>query len=248
MHGRGRLLIVMALALVPLAGCTPARTESAAAGAEAPPASPRPTTSRPSTTSPVSPTATTSTTTATTTTASTTTDGAPPSVPASTLPAPAVRSGADASLDAGVGEPIAISIPAIGVESLLLAAGTLDDGSIDVPRDPSTAAWFTGGPRPGDRGPAVIVGHVDSKRGPCVFWRLHELPVGAVVTVETTTGPVEFVVESVEQYPKDQFPTHDVYGAVPRPALRLVTCGGSFDRSIGHYRDNIVAYLISPVA
>ena len=91
----------------------------------------------------------------------------------------------------------------------------------------------------------MIVGHVDSKRGPGVFWRLHELPVGAVVTVLTTTGPIEFVVESVEQYPKDQFPTQDVYGAVPRPALRLITCGGSFDRSIGHYRDNIVAYLVS---
>lgn len=216
----------MALALLPLGGCTSARSDSAAATAAAPPASPIPTTSRPPIT--IAPSATSTLT--------------------STIPAPAVRPGTDASLDAGVGDPVALSIPAIGVESTLLAAGTLEDGSIAVPKDPSTAAWFTGGPRPGDRGPAVIVGHVDSKRGPGVFWRLHELPVGAVVTVQTTTGPVEFVVESVEQYPKDQFPTQDVYGAVPRPALRLITCGGSFDRSIGHYRDNIVAYLVSAAA
>lgn len=254
MGGRARVLIMTALMLPPLAGCGSASSGSVATSTSPstsvvpanPPRSIDVTRAEPATTSsapaptipgpaipgPAIPTPTIPAPTI-----------AAPTVPVPTLPAPAVRSGADASLDAGVGEPVAISIPAIGVESVLPATGTLADGSIDVPEDPSVAAWFTGAPRPGDRGPAVIVGHVDSKRGPGVFWRLHQLPVGAVVTIETTTGPIEFVVERVEQYAKDSFPSAEVYGAVPRPALRLITCGGSFDRSIGHYRDNIVAYL-----
>jgi len=157
---------------------------------------------------------------------------------------PTVRSGADISADQPVGDPLTISIPAIGVFSELLPIGVLDDGTVAVPPDPFVAGWFTGGPRPGERGPAVIVGHVDSKKsGPGVFWDLVRLPVGSIVTITTTTGINDFVVDAVERFPKDDFPTERVYGPVPRPALRLVTCGGSFDRSIGHYRDNVVAFL-----
>lgn len=65
-----------------------------------------------------------------------------------------------------------------------------------------------------------------------------------MVTVDTTGGPEQFIVQSVEQYPKNQFPTEAVYGPVPLPALRLITCGGSFDSSIGHCRDNIVVVLV----
>jgi hypothetical protein len=176
----------------------------------------------------------------------------PTSAPATTLaaaatapPAPVVRSGAVVSDVVAVGDPLSISIPTIGVDSVLVPAGVLEDGTVAVPPDPSIAGWFTGGPRPGERGPAVIMGHVDSKAsGPGVFYELRDLEVGAVATVETTTGPVRFVVQSVQQYPKDEFPTDLVYGSVPEPSLRLVTCGGSFDRSIGHYRDNIVAFLV----
>jgi sortase (surface protein transpeptidase) len=157
---------------------------------------------------------------------------------------PTVRSGADVSADQPVGEPLTISIPAIGVFSELLPIGVLADGTVAVPVDPFVAGWFTGGPRPGERGPAVIVGHVDSKKsGPGVFWDLVRLPVGSIVTITTTTGTNDFVVDAVERFPKDRFPTERIYGPVPRPALRLVTCGGSFDRSIGHYRDNVVAFL-----
>ncbi len=157
---------------------------------------------------------------------------------------PVVRSGATVSPDAPVGDPLSISIPSIGVESALVPAGVLDDGTVAVPPDPNIAGYFTGGPRPGERGPAVIMGHVDSKKsGPGVFWHLVDLAVGAPVTVQTTTGAEDFVVLSVEQYPKNEFPTERVYGPVPQPALRLITCGGSFDRSIRHYRDNIIAFL-----
>lgn len=155
-----------------------------------------------------------------------------------------VRSGAEISPRAVVGDPVTISIPSLDVESTIVPTGLLGDGTIDVPADPSIAGWFTGGPRPGERGPAVIMGHVDSKQyGPGVFYALRDIEVGAVVTVGTTTEPQSFVVRSVERYPKDAFPTESVYGTVPEPALRLITCGGSFDRSIGHYRDNVVVYL-----
>lgn len=173
------------------------------------------------------------------------TAAAPTTSPPTTAPEPVVRSGADASPDQPVGEPLSILIPEIGVRSSLVAAGVLDDGTVDVPEDPSIAGWFTGGPRPGERGPAVIFGHVDSRAyGPGVFYRLAELPVGAVVVVETTTGPQQFVVRSVDQYPKDQFPTDLVYGAEPASTLRLITCGGSFDSSVRSYRDNIIAFLV----
>ena len=138
----------------------------------------------------MAPSGTTSTTTSTTT---------PLTVP--------VRPGANVSLDTVVGDPLSISIPSIGVESVLVPAGVLDDGTVAVPKDPSIAGWFTGGPRPGERGPAVIMGHVDSKRGPGVFWRLVDLEVGALVTVETTSTPQQFVLASLDRYPKNEFPT-----------------------------------------
>jgi Sortase domain len=171
----------------------------------------------------------------------------PTGSPSTTEP-PVVRSGANVSPDAPVGEPLAISIPSIGVESALVPTGALNDGTVAVPPDANIAGYFTGGPRPGQRGPAVIMGHVDSqKSGPGVFWHLVDLAAGATVTVKTTTGPQQFVVQSVEQYPKNEFPTERVYGPVPEAALRLITCGGSFDRSIGHYRDNVIAFLVPAV-
>jgi hypothetical protein len=202
--------------------------------------SPAPTTSSPE---PVTPaTAMPATTTPTTTPAEATPTTA---VTAETVPEPVVRSGADRSLDQPVGDPVSISIPAIGVDSELVSTEVLPDGTVDVPVDANIAGWYTGGPRPGERGPAVIMGHVDNRvTGPGVFYRLVELPVGAPVTVDTTDGPQHFVVQSVQRFSKAQFPTDLVYGAEPGATLRLITCGGSFDRSIRHYRDNIVAFLV----
>jgi sortase (surface protein transpeptidase) len=156
-----------------------------------------------------------------------------------------VKPGVNVNSDGIVGDPISISIPSIGVESLLVPTGVLDDGTMAVPADPAIAGWFTGGPRPGERGPAVIMGHVDQKRkGPGVFWHLRDLAVGADVTIHTTTGDVVFVVKERDLIDKDEFPTERVYGSVPTAALRLITCGGSFDHSIGHYRSNVVVYLV----
>lgn len=140
--------------------------------------------------------------------------------------------------------PVGLSIPAIGVdEHTLVTLGREPDGSMQVPEDFARAGWFTGGPTPGTSGPAVIAGHVDSFRGPAVFFRLRELKPGDVITVLLDDGGrTQFVVDGVSLYSKDDFPTEAVFGPVPGVALRLITCGGSFDRAARSYRSNVVVY------
>jgi len=139
--------------------------------------------------------------------------------------------------------PARLSIPAIGVRSSLVGLGLAGDGSMEVPVDYGRAGWFTEGTVPGETGPAVIAGHVDSKTGPAVFYRLRDLRQGDTIHVDRADGVrLRFVVEERAQYPKASFPSAAVYGPVPWAALRLVTCGGEFDRARGSYRDNVVVY------
>jgi sortase (surface protein transpeptidase) len=139
--------------------------------------------------------------------------------------------------------PVRIRVPSIGVDSSLVNLGIAADGSLEVPTDYQRAGWLDRSPAPGRQGPAVIAGHVDSKSGPAVFFRLADLKPGAKILVTTGDGrTVSFAVSSVERYSKRAFPTGAVYGPVPGPVLRLITCGGVFDRSVGHYRDNVVVY------
>lgn len=139
--------------------------------------------------------------------------------------------------------PVRLTIPSIGVSSSLVRLGIAGDGTLEVPTDFQRAGWLRAGPAPGERGPAVIAGHVDSKAGPAVFARLGELRPGAEVDVRRADGrTVRFTVDGSEQVAKKRFPTDDVYGPVPGPVLRLITCGGSFDPASGHYRDNIVVF------
>jgi sortase (surface protein transpeptidase) len=120
--------------------------------------------------------------------------------------------------------------------------GLLADGSLQVPPNGFPAGWYTGGPTPGELGPAVIAGHIDGN-GPGVFFDLHALKPGALVTVARADGTTPtFRVRRVAQYPKDQFPTDAVYGNLNHPGLRLITCGGSFNSQTGHYRDNTVVF------
>lgn len=120
--------------------------------------------------------------------------------------------------------------------------GLLVDGSLQVPPSGFPAGWYTGGPTPGQLGPAVIAGHVDW-HGPGVFLRLHELRPGALIVVNRADGSQPtFRVSRVATYPKDRFPTASVYGNLDHAGLRLITCGGSFDSQTGHYRDNIVVF------
>ena len=139
--------------------------------------------------------------------------------------------------------PVRIGIPAIGVSSPLDRLGRARDRTVGVPSRWERAGWYAPGTRPGDPGSAVILGHVDSKRGPAVFYRLRELRRGDLVEVARADGSsVRFAVESVEQYDKRRFPTDEVYYPTLTPALRLVTCGGQFDHATGHYRSNVIVF------
>jgi Sortase domain len=146
--------------------------------------------------------------------------------------------------------PVRLEIPTIGVSTGLQRLGRAGDGSVEVPDAWAVAGWYggPGGTRPGDPGSAVILGHVDSKAGPAVFYRLRELrPGDTVVIVQAGGSRARFTVERVEQYPKRRFPTDDVYYPSLTPRLRLVTCGGEFDRAAGSYRDNVIAFAsLSP--
>jgi len=144
-----------------------------------------------------------------------------------------------------VASPVSLTIPLIGVQTRLMTLGLAADGTMQVPplSSASVAGWYTGSPRPGAVGSAIIVGHVDSVNGPAVFDRLDELRPGDDVYVKRADGTtVKFRVTSLQTYLKDHFPTQTVYGPTPDAELRLITCGGAFDYATGHYLSNTVVY------
>jgi sortase (surface protein transpeptidase) len=144
---------------------------------------------------------------------------------------------------APVASPVSLTIPLIGVKTQLITLGLAAGGALQVPSSFTVAGWYTGSPRPGAVGSAIIVGHIDSLSGPGVFFRLSELRRGDDVYVKRADGSTaEFRVTSVQTYLKDQFPTATVYGPTPDAELRLITCGGAFDPATGHYLSNIVVY------
>lgn len=141
--------------------------------------------------------------------------------------------------------PVTLEIPAITVRSPLLQLGQSADGALEVPKPGphyDDAGWYRWSPTPGSLGPAVLVGHVDSATGgPSVFFRLTSLRRADTVRVTRADGSVVvFGVDEVRRYHKAEFPSQLVYGNTDRPVLRLITCGGPFDRASGHYQDNIV--------
>ncbi len=146
-----------------------------------------------------------------------------------------------------VAQPVGIDIPAIDVSADMIEVGLDPSGAMAVP-DFGLAGWYGPGPRPGAPGPAVVVAHVDSQAGPDVFFRLRELAAGAEIVVRGEDGTARrFAVTHQEQVPKDQLPTERIWNETDVPVLRLVTCGGSFDASTGHYRDNVIVYA-TPLA
>lgn len=143
--------------------------------------------------------------------------------------------------------PRSIAIPSIGVQSSLLQLGLNPNRSIQVPpldEKISHAGWYKYSPTPGQLGPAVILGHVDSaKYGAAIFFKLGALQPGATVDVTLADGKTAvFTVDRVVSYPKSSFPTDAVYGGIDHAGLRLITCGGTFDPAAGSYESNIVAY------
>jgi LPXTG-site transpeptidase (sortase) family protein len=139
--------------------------------------------------------------------------------------------------------PVGLRIPAIGVSTSLSTLGLNPDKTVEVPTNYQEPGWYRLGPTPGQVGSAVILGHVDDKKGPAVFYRLRTLKAGDKVDVSLANGVIaHFVVKTVETYPKDQFPAQLVYTSHGYSALQLVTCGGTFNTRTGHYESNIVAY------
>jgi sortase (surface protein transpeptidase) len=145
-----------------------------------------------------------------------------------------------------VAPPESLSIPQIGVSSQLITLGLTAQGAVQVPTTTTVAGWYTRSPRPGAVGPAIILGHIDSYRGPGVFFRLAELRRGDEIVVRRSDDSTAlFRVTEVQTYQKDQFPTQSVYGPTPDAELRLITCGGAFDSASGHYLSNIVVYAVA---
>jgi hypothetical protein len=144
-----------------------------------------------------------------------------------------------------VARPARLRIPSIGVDAQVVRLGLDASGALEVPRGWGDAGWYVHSPRPGQPGPAILAGHVDSTSGPAVFYRLGALRPGAPIRVTRTDGiAVSFRVHRVERWPKAGFPTRLVYGATRRPTLRLITCGGAFDSRTGHYVDNTIVFAV----
>ena len=143
-------------------------------------------------------------------------------------------------------QPVSVDIPAIGVTSKLLHLGDAPDGTMAVPdldTSASEAAWYKYSATPGQIGPSVIEGHVDSYHGPAVFFRLGALRPGDTVDVRLADGTTAiFRVTGVRQYLKSNYPAKDIYGKTNYAALRLITCGGAFDYATGHYLSSIIVY------
>ena len=175
------------------------------------------------------------------------------STPASTTPSPTPRAGATSSAERPqpaplpASDPVRISIPAIGVDSTVFPIGKDASGGLQAPPpgpNLNHVAWYKYSPTPGQDGPAVLEGHVDTIHGPSVFLQLGALHPGDTISVTRADGSiVRFVVDAVRAYAShNDFPTQVVYGGdLSQPTLRLITCS-NFDRSIGHYVGNTIVF------
>lgn len=167
---------------------------------------------------------------------------ASPAMPAPAAPAPAAPG--PAALPRS--EPVVLEIPAIGVRTDLLKLGLRENGSLEVPQDTGSgapASWYNGSPTPGERGPSVMLGHVNSPSGRGgVFADLRQLTPGTEINVSRTDGSIAvFTVDRGALYSKNDFPTLEVYGNTAGPELRLITCDG-YDPATGLFDDNYVIY------
>lgn len=139
--------------------------------------------------------------------------------------------------------PVALIVPALRIDTRLSGLHTGRDGNLQVDADPSRAGWYADGPAPGDLGPAVLAGHLDSKAGPGVFAGLDRLRTGQRLTIRRADGTdVSFVVDDVHTYAKRDFPTARVYASDGTATLRVITCGGAFDPATGRYRSNTIVF------
>jgi sortase (surface protein transpeptidase) len=200
-----------------------------------------------------------STQTSTTTTTPTTTRAVRPSTtvpkretaPPSTVPPPTVapvathRAAIDVLAPRPVSAPVQLSIPALGVDGLVVPAGVNAEHELDVPPDARTLVWYRHGPSPGEPGSAVIAGHLNWQGVTGLFADLATTPVGATVTVTYDDGSQRaFTVTTVELVPKPEVSVNGVFARDGERVLRLVTCGGEFDDSVNSYRSNVVVTAV----
>ncbi len=169
--------------------------------------------------------------------------------PASDSPAESFSAGglqdpaAPEEADTAALPPVRVQIPAIGVDSALESLALGEGGRLQAPVDYDLAGWYADGVLPGQVGPAIIAGHVDSPSAPAVFAQIGSLVPGDEVIVTLSDGSaLTFAVSDAIQSAKAEFPTAAVYSNVPTPELRLITCGGTFDPSTGHYLDNLIVF------
>lgn len=161
-----------------------------------------------------------------------------PAHAAGTAPAPV------AALPLPAARPTRITVPALDIDAPVTAVGLDEEGWMRAPdpSDPRLAGWFTGSVTPGERGTAVIDGHVDTASGPAVFYRLGAVEAGTRIAVtRENAATAHFTVYRVESLPRQTFPAARVYGDAGQPELRLITCGGTYTKGAG-YTDNVVVY------
>jgi LPXTG-site transpeptidase (sortase) family protein len=139
--------------------------------------------------------------------------------------------------------PQSIEIPAIGVKAEIENVGRIENGQMGVPEGMDTVGWFEPGPLPGERGNAVMAGHVDSKTGPAVFYKLDQLKKGDEIIVKSADGESKtFVVTGMESYPRKDAPVEDIFDFSYSSNLNLITCTGDFDRQAKTHEERLVVY------
>ncbi|MFI6864446.1 class F sortase [Streptomyces sp. NPDC050421] len=170
---------------------------------------------------------------------------APASSAAAAVPRQASPSPSPAAPALSRSVPTRLKIPAIAVDAPFTPLSIGASGRLDAPppNDTNLVGWFKGGVTPGERGAAIVAGHVDTKTGPAVFLQLRFLQPGSTVDITRTDGTVAtFKVDTVETFSKAKFPDKRVYADTPDARLRLITCGGNYDKKAKDYEDNVVVF------
>lgn len=140
-------------------------------------------------------------------------------------------------------EPVSLNIPDVGISTSLSTVGKQQDNTLEVPVSAEIPGWYRLSPTPGELGPSIIVGHVDSPKGPAVFWRLRELTAGQIIEVKRADNTTaKFKITEILQFEQNNFPTEKVYGNIEHAGLRLITCGGTFNRITQQYSHNTVVF------
>ncbi|MEH7441190.1 class F sortase [Bacillus sp. JJ1122] len=140
-------------------------------------------------------------------------------------------------------DPYRLQIPSIDVDTLIENVGLLDNGQMGVPESFETVGWYERGPKPGERGNAVLAGHVDSKKGPAVFFYLKKLKEGDEVIISDKRGKsLTYKVKGVKSYPTELSPVNEIFDYSYQSNLNLITCTGIYDRTTGNHSERLVVY------